>query len=173
MKKFDAVIVGAGLTGLRVAIELVKHDKKVAVISKTHPMRSHSISASGGLNAALGNHPDSKGDSSDIHAGDTLSYGYGFSDEASVRSLTDHAPDAIREMERWGCLFSRMPDDKIAQRNFGASTFPRTVYSADKTGHALMNTLYEQCIRLRHNKSDHIRFFEEWLVVKCLVNQNR
>lgn len=173
MKRFDAIVVGAGLSGMRAAIELLKNDRSVAMISKCHPMRSHSVTASGGINAALGNHPDSANDSIEMHANDTLSYGYYFSEEATVKRFTNEAIDSIHEMEKWGCLFSRTKDNKIAQRNFGASTYPRTVYSKDKTGHALMNTLYEQCIRLRLNKAPLFQVFEEWEVIKLIEQQNQ
>ena len=167
MKKYDLIIVGAGMAGLRAAIEAVKQDLHVAVISKVHPLRSSSVIASGGLNAVL-----DKKDSIEKHFQDTLECGYHASDTEVLKTFVNKAPAKIKELERWGCLFSREKDSSIAQRQMGASSFPRTVYASDKTGHVIMNTLYEQCIRLRHNKPDLLRFYDEWFVQKLLVFNN-
>jgi len=169
MKNYDLIIVGAGLAGLRAAIEAVKQDLHVAVISKVHPLRSSSVVASGGLNAVV----DKNGnDSIEQHYQDTMECGYNVSDPDVLKTFVDHAPGKIRELERWGCLFSREKDGNMAQRQLGASSYPRTLYASDKTGHAMMNTLYQQCIRLRHNKPDLLRFYDEWFVQKLLINNN-
>jgi succinate dehydrogenase / fumarate reductase flavoprotein subunit len=169
MKQYDLIIVGAGMTGLRAAIEAVKQDLHVAVISKQHPLRAASVVASGGLNAALDKNGE---DSPDRHYQDTMACGYNTSDPDVLSTFVSKAPAKIKELERWGCLFSRTKDDQIAQRLMGASSYPRTVYASDKTGHVIMNTLYEQCVRLRHNKPDLLRFYDEWFVQKLLVFNN-
>lgn len=169
MKNYDLIIVGAGMTGLRAAIEAVKQDLRVAVISKVHPLRSSSVVASSGLNAVI----DKEGkDSIEQHYKDTMKCGYNVSDPEVLKTFVNKAPGKIRELERWGCLFSREKDGNISQRQSGASSFPRMVYASDKTGHAVMNTLYQQCIRLRHNKPDLLRFYDEWFVQKLLVFNN-
>ncbi|MCD6337032.1 MAG: FAD-binding protein [Candidatus Marinimicrobia bacterium] len=174
MKKYDLVIVGAGITGLRAAIGGVKQGLHVAIISKVHPLRSHSVTASGGLNAVLiKNNPDGEdSDTFEKHFQDTMKCGCNTSDPEALQLLVEGAPGKIKELERWGCLFSREQDGSIAIRTMGAATFPRTVYSSDKTGHVVMNTLYEQCIRLRQNKPDLLRFYDEWFVHKLLVYNN-
>ena len=174
MKKYDLIIVGGGMTGLRAAIEGVKQGLHVAVISKVHPLRSHSVAASGGLNAVLGkkNSEEDDTDTLEKHFQDTMECGYNASDPEALQLLVDRAPGKIKELERWGCLFSREQDDSIAVRTMSASSFPRTIYSSDKTGHVIMNTLYEQCIRLRQNKPDLLRFYDEWFVHKLLVYNN-
>ncbi len=174
MKKYDVVIVGAGITGLRAAIEAVKQDLHVAVISKVHPLRSSSVVASGGINAVLTNKSskDETGDSTDRHFQDTMDCGYDASESEALKILVNNAPAKIKELERWGCLFSRNKNNSIAQRQMGGATFSRTVYASDKTGRVIMNTLYEQCIRLRHNKPDMLRFYDEWFVQKLLTYNN-
>ncbi|MBN2780371.1 MAG: FAD-binding protein [Candidatus Marinimicrobia bacterium] len=174
MREYDVIIVGAGMAGLRAAVGTVKRGLKVAVITKVHPLRSHSVAASGGINAVLPQNGEAHqpSDSIEQHYRDTLECGYNLSEPEAVEILVSRAPGMIREMERWGCLFSREKDDRIAVRNMGGATFPRTVYASDKTGHAMMNTLYEQCVRLRQNKPDQLRFFEEWFVTKLLVLNN-
>lgn len=167
MRNYDLIIVGAGMTGLRAAIEAVKHDLNVAVISKVHPMRSHSVIASGGLNAALPR--KSSPDSTDQHFQDTMECGYNASEHDALKIFVEEAPKKIKELEKWGCLFSREKDSSIAVRKMGVSSYPRTIYSSDKTGHVVMSTLYEQCVRLRQNKPDKLRFYNEWFVQKLLV----
>ena len=170
MKKYDLIIVGAGLAGLRAAIEAVKYDLHVAVISKVHPLRSSSVTASGGLNAAMPRR--SSPDSTDLHYEDTMECGHNTSEHEALNTFVKAAPHKIKELEKWGCLFSREKDSSIAVRKMGASTYPRTIYSSDKTGHVVMSTLYEQCIRLRQNRPDKLRFYNEWFVQRLLVNNN-
>lgn len=170
MRNYDLIIVGAGMAGLRAAIEAVKHDLHVAVISKVHPMRSHSVAASGGLNAVIPRR--SSPDSADIHFQDTMECGHNASDYDALKTFVKEAPQKIKELEKWGCLFSREKDSSIAVRKMGASSYPRTIYSSDKTGHTVMSTLYEQCIRLRQNKPDKLRFYDEWFVQRLLVSNN-
>ncbi len=157
----DILVVGAGLSGLRVAIELAeKHD--VAVITKVHPLRSHSVAAQGGINAAL------RGDDSwESHAFDTVKGSDYLADQDVVETLTKNAPSAVIENERWGTAFSRTDDGKIAQRPFGGAGFPRTCYAADRTGHNLLHTTYEQALRRG------VQFYEEYFVTSLVRNKDR
>ncbi|PWI48481.1 fumarate reductase (quinol) flavoprotein subunit [Candidatus Heimdallarchaeota archaeon B3_Heim] len=146
VKEFDALIVGGGLSGLRAGLELSKK-WKVALVSKVVPVRSHSGAAQGGINAALGNHPDGEEDNPVKHAFDTVKGSDYLADQDVVMFMTKEAPKIVVEFESMGAPFSRFEDGKIAQRPFGGAGSPRTCYAADRTGHALLHTLYEQCVR--------------------------
>ncbi|MDD3965672.1 MAG: FAD-binding protein [Candidatus Neomarinimicrobiota bacterium] len=175
MKEFDIIIVGAGAAGLRAAIAAVRKNLRVAVISKVHPLRSQSVLASGGINAVqdIRNEENGKNaqdrDSMQAYLQDILNCGCGFSDIAAAETLVRRTPSVIKDLERWGCLLNMESDGRFALRRMGVSSFPRTHFAEDKTGLALMHTLYEQCVRLRQNKPDLLRFFDEWLVLKLLV----
>ncbi len=141
----DVLIVGGGLAGLRAAVGLCdKYD--VGLISKVHPIRSHSIAAQGGINAALANNPDSKDDTWEKHTFDTIKGSDYLADQDAVEIMCKEAIKIVYEMEHWGCPFSRFPDKTIAQRPFGGAGYPRTCYSADITGHVLLNTLFERAV---------------------------
>jgi succinate dehydrogenase / fumarate reductase flavoprotein subunit len=157
----DVIIVGAGLSGLRVAIELCeKFD--VAVVTKVHPLRSHSVAAQGGVNAALG-----EDDSWEAHAFDTVKGSDYLADQDVVEILAKEAPRAVIENERWGTSFSRTEDGKIAQRPFGGAAFPRTCYAADRTGHNLLHTTFEQSLKRG------IKFYTEWFVTSLVKSDDR
>ena len=140
---YDAVIMGAGLAGLSAALTLAENhpDMKVAVLSKVHPVRSHSGAAQGGINAAV-----AADDLWQDHYYDTLKGGWFLGDQDAVRILTEQAPGAIHTLDRWGTIFNRNPDGSFAQRAFGGQRRNRTCFVADKTGHALLNTLYEKAV---------------------------
>jgi len=141
----DVLIVGGGLAGLRAAVGLC--DKyNVGLISKVHPIRSHSIAAQGGINAALANNPDSKDDTWEKHAFDTIKGSDYLADQHAVEIMCQEAIKIVYEMEHWGCPFSRFPDNTIAQRPFGGAGYPRTCFSSDITGHVLLNTLFERAV---------------------------
>jgi succinate dehydrogenase / fumarate reductase flavoprotein subunit len=141
----DVLIVGGGLAGLRTAVGLC--DKyNVGLFSKVHPIRSHSIAAQGGINAALANNPDARDDTPEKHTFDTVKGGDYLGDQDAVEIMCKEAPIIVYEMEHWGCPFSRLSDNTIAQRPFGGAGYPRTCYSADITGHVLLNTLYERSV---------------------------
>lgn len=140
--RHDAIVIGAGLAGLRVAIELAP-DHDVAILTKVHSLRSHSVAAQGGINAALG-----ENDSWNSHAFDTVKGSDYLADQDAVEILTREAPRAVIENEQWGTAFSRTDEGKIAQRPFGGAGFPRTCYAADRTGHNLLHTTFEQVMRL-------------------------
>ena len=141
----DVIIVGGGLAGLRAAVGLCD-TYDVALLSKVHPIRSHSIAAQGGINAALGNNPEGKDDTWEKHTFDTIKGSDYLADQDAVELMCKEAINVVYEMEHWGCPFSRFPEGTIAQRPFGGAGFPRTCFSADLTGHVLLNTLYERAV---------------------------
>src|SRR3954451_18823041 len=140
----DVLIVGAGLAGMRAAIEAVDAGADVALLSKLHPTRSHSGAAEGGINAALGN---ASPDSPEEHAFDTVKGSDYLGDQDAIEILCEEAPDDVYQLEHWGAVFSRDEGGRIAQRPFGAAGHPRTAYAADITGHVLVQTLYEQVVK--------------------------
>ncbi len=166
MEQFDVLVVGGGLAGLRAAVAAQEAGVKVAVISKLHPVRSHSGAAQGGINAPLGNNPKGKDDSPQKHAYDTIKGSDFLADQDAVETFIGAAAQAIYELEHWGCPFSRTEDGRIAQRPFGGAAFPRTCYGADRTGHYILQTLYEQIIKRN------IKVFEEWFVTSLVVDNN-
>lgn len=164
---YDALIVGGGLTGLRAALELANEAKKVAVLSKVHPLRSHSVAAQGGINAALGNNKEAGEDSWQSHAFDTVKGSDYLADQDAVSILCRQAPAAVLEMEHLGTVFSRDGSGKLAQRPFGGAGFPRTCYAADRTGHNLLHALYENVIE------SNVEFLDEHFVSSLVVDQGR
>ncbi len=165
MLKYDVLIVGAGGGGLMAALEASKaKDVKVGVITKVYPTRSHTGAAQGGINAALANVDPS--DSPEVHAFDTVKGSDYLGDQDAIEFMCYEAPKRIYELEHLGVPFSRLPDGRIAQRPFGGAGFPRTCYAADKTGHVMLHTLYEQCL-----KND-VEFLNEWYVHELIVDNN-
>jgi len=162
----DIIVVGGGLAGMRAAIEAASGGADVALLSKIHPLRSHSGAAQGGINAALCNNPDSSDDSPERHGYDTIKGSDFLADQQAAITMTSDAPGVIYEMEHWGCPFSRMENGKIAQRPFGGAGYPRTCYGADKTGLYLLHTLYEQTIRLNTH------YYEEWIVLQLAIDNS-
>jgi len=160
----DVLVVGAGCAGMRAAIAAHDAGADVAMISKLHPTRSHSGAAEGGINAALGN---AKEDSPEIHAYDTVKGSDYIGDQDAIEVFTAEAPGDIVQLERWGAVFSRRDDGKLAQRPFGAAGSPRTVYAADITGHVLIQVLYEQVV-----KRD-IKVYEEFFAWQLVLNDER
>ena len=154
----DIIVVGAGLAGMRAAIEAARNGVNVAIVSKVHPIRSHSVAAQGGINAAL-----AMNDSWDAHAFDTVKGSDYLGDQDAIEIMCKEGPGDIFELDSMGCLFSRDDKGNIAQRPFGGADFPRTCYAADRTGHAILHTLYEQLIR--HG----VPVYEEWFVVSLAV----
>jgi succinate dehydrogenase / fumarate reductase flavoprotein subunit len=160
----DVIVVGGGLSGLRAAIEAKKAGVDVAILSQVHPGRSHSGQAQGGINAALGNHPDGRDDNREKHAFDTVKGGDFLVDQDCAIQMAEDAPRVIYEMDHWGCPFSRFEDGTIAQRPFGGAGFPRCCYGADKTGHYLLHTLVEQAYRLQ------VKMYVEQYVSSLIVH---
>ena len=160
----DVVVVGAGCAGMRAAIEAFDAGADVALLSKIHPVRSHSGAAEGGINAALGNASE---DDPEKHAFDTVKGSDYLGDQDAIEILCQEAPEDVYQLERWGAVFSRTPDGRIAQRPFGAAGEPRTAYAADITGHVLIHVLYEQVM-----KRD-IPTYEEFFAWKLVVDDDR
>jgi len=163
----DILVVGGGLTGLRAAIEAKKAGRDVAILSKVHPLRSHSVAAQGGINAALGNAPAPIKDSWENHAFDTIKGSDYLADQDAVEVMCREGIERVIEMEHWGTLFSRTEDGKIAQRPFGGAGFPRTCYAADRTGHNLLHVLYEQMTGLQ------IPVYEEWYALSLVLGEGK
>ena len=161
---YDVIIVGGGLAGMRAAIAAHDAGVKVGLLSKIHPVRSHSGAAQGGINAALGNHPEGHDDTPDRHAYDTVKGSDFLADQDAVELMANMAPEIIVELEHWGCPFSRFDDGSIAQRPFGGAGFPRTCYGADRTGLYLLHTCYEQVVK--RNIDVHYEHFVTRLAVK-------
>ncbi|MHA1916403.1 MAG: FAD-dependent oxidoreductase, partial [Promethearchaeota archaeon] len=166
VEEFDFLIVGAGLSGLRAGLELSKK-WNTAVISKVYPVRSHSGAAQGGINAALGNLEEGKGDTPKGHAFDTVKGSDYLADQDVVMFMCEEAPKIVVEFESMGVPFSRLDSGLIAQRPFGGAGFPRTCYAGDRTGHALLHTLNEQSVR--HG----VTFFDEYFIIDLFQANGR
>ncbi len=155
-------MIGGGLAGLRATLAAAEAGADVAIVTKVQPLRSHSVAAQGGINAAL-----REDDSTESHAFDTVKGSDYLADQDAVMVLTGEAPDRVREMEHWGTVFSRAEDGRIAQRPFGGAGYPRTAYAQDRTGHNLLHTLYETALR------EGIRVYDEFFVTKLVVSGGR
>ena len=159
--KYDVVVVGAGGSGLRATVGAVENGFKTACISKVFPTRSHTVAAQGGISAALGNMGD---DDWRWHMYDTVKGSDWLGDQDAIEYLCKNAPKAVLELENYGVPFSRTEDGKIYQRafggmtkNYGESTAQRTCAAADRTGHAIIHTLYGQS--LKHGADYYIEYF--------------
>jgi len=159
---YDVVIVGAGLAGSTAARELEKEGKNVAVITKLHPLRSHSGAAQGGINAAL-----SDEDSIELHEFDTVKGSDYLADQDVVELMCKEAPKTIRWAERMGAAFSRNENGTIAQRPFGGQSSPRACYAKDRTGLTLLQTVYEQALR------SGVKFWDEWYAADIIYKDGK
>ena len=162
MLEHDVLIVGAGLAGLRAAIAAADAGADVALLSKVHPVRSHTCCAQGGINGALGDD-----DSWEAHMFDTVKGSDYLGDQDAIEVMTREAPRDLIALEHMGCPFSRNDDGTIAQRPFGGAGFPRTAYAADISGFVILHTLYEQCLKRG------IKVYEEWFLTRLVVNDER
>ncbi|PPJ63120.1 succinate dehydrogenase/fumarate reductase flavoprotein subunit [Cuspidothrix issatschenkoi] len=167
MLEHDVIIVGGGLAGCRAAVEIARIDPslKVAIVAKTHPIRSHSVAAQGGMAASLKNVDDT--DSWEAHAFDTVKGSDYLADQDAVAILTQQAPDVVIDLEHLGVLFSRLPDGRIAQRAFGGHSHNRTCYAADKTGHAILHELVNNLRRYG------VQIYEEWYVMRLILEDGQ
>jgi succinate dehydrogenase / fumarate reductase, flavoprotein subunit len=168
--KFDVVIVGAGGAGLMSAMQLA-HNSSIAVISKLYPTRSHTGAAQGGVAAALGNLEE---DHWKWHMFDTVKGGDYLVDQDAAEVLAREAIDAVYDLEHWGLPFNRTEDGKIDQRrfgghtrNFGESPVRRSCYAADRTGHMILQTMYQQSIK------NQVHFFNEYMMLDLLINDGQ
>lgn len=180
----DVIVVGAGLAGTWAALTAAQHGvKDIGVLSKIHPLRSHSGAAQGGIAAALNNvrpvadtgprgpleqiPPEAEpADSWELHMFDTIKGSDWLGDQDAIEIMVKEAPDILYAYEHMGCVFSRTPDGRIAQRRFGGHSAPRANYAADWTGHVLLHTIHEQA--LRHG----VQFYSEWYVMELLIEEN-
>ncbi|OWY67848.1 succinate dehydrogenase flavoprotein subunit [cyanobacterium TDX16] len=167
MLEHDVIIVGGGLAGCRAAVEIARLDPSlnVAVVAKTHPIRSHSVAAQGGIAATLKNVDDK--DSWEAHAFDTVKGSDYLADQDAVELLAREAPDVVIDLEHMGVLFSRLPDGRIAQRAFGGHSHNRTCYAADKTGHAILHELVNNLRRYG------VQVYEEWYVMRLILEDGQ
>ena len=165
-RRFDALIVGGGGAGLRAALQLARSDVTVAVVSKVFPTRSHTVSAQGGITAALANVDD---DRWEWHMYDTVKGGDWLGDQDAIEFMCREAASAVYELEHMGLPFSRLDNGKIYQRpfggqskHFGGEQATRTCAAADRTGHAMLHTLYQQNVQRR------TQFFDEYFALDLL-----
>ena len=163
----DVLIVGGGLAGCRAALEIVRTNPNLSIglIAKTHPIRSHSVAAQGGIAATLKNVDAT--DSWEAHAFDTVKGSDYLADQDAVEILTKEAPDVVIDLEHMGVLFSRLPDGRIAQRAFGGHSHNRTCYAADKTGHAILHELVNNLMKYG------VTLYDEWYVMRLILEDNQ
>jgi len=159
MYEHDVIVVGAGGAGLRAAIAAQEEGADVAIVSKLHPVRSHTGAAEGGINAAL-----REGDSWELHAYDTMKGSDYLGDAPAVETLAQDSRDEVVQLEHWGMAFSRDADGRMSQRPFGGLSFPRTTYAGAETGHQLLHTMYEQLVKRG------IEVYDEWQVLELAVS---
>jgi succinate dehydrogenase / fumarate reductase flavoprotein subunit len=159
MYEHDVIVVGAGGAGMRAAIAAQEAGADVAIVSKLHPVRSHTGAAEGGINAALRD-----GDSWEDHAYDTMKGSDYLGDAPAVETLCRDSPKETIQLEHWGMAFSREEDGRVSQRPFGGLSFPRTTYAGAETGHQLLHTMYEQLVK------SGVDVYDEWYVLRLAVS---
>ena len=167
---FDVVVVGAGGAGLRATLECAAKGLKTACITKVFPTRSHTVAAQGGVAAALGNNGE---DDWRWHMYDTVKGSDWLGDQDAIEFLCKNAPEAVYELEHFGVPFSRTPDGRIYQRAFGGMTShygkavaQRTAAAADRTGHAILHSLYGQCVK------HEVNFFVEYFALDLIMEDD-
>ena len=163
MYDHDVLIVGAGLAGMRAALAATDLGVDVAVVSKVHPVRSHSNAAQGGINAAL----TDRGDDWRDHAYDTIKGSDFLGDQDAIELMCREAGEEVISMEHMGAIFNRDEEGKLGTRSFGGQRQARTFFVADFTGQALLHVLYEQIIK------SGVRVYEEWFVLSLIIDEGR
>ena len=161
MYEYDVIVVGAGGAGLRAAIAAHEEGADVALVTKLHPVRSHTGAAEGGINAAL-----REGDDWELHAYDTMKGSDYLGDAPAIDTFAKDAPKEVVQLEHWGMPFSREDDGRVSQRPFGGLSFPRTTYAGAETGHHLLHTMYEQVVKRG------IDVYDEWYVLNAAVTDH-
>lgn len=164
MRSHEVVVVGAGLAGQRAALAALDAGREVAVISKLHPLRSHSGAAQGGINAAVGAE-----DSVDTHIYDTVKGSDYLGDQDAIEYFCKEAGPIVVEMEHFGTIFSRAEDGSLARRPFGGAGFPRTIYAADRTGLALLQAIWERL----GSEAKRFTLYSEWDLTRVVVRDGR
>jgi succinate dehydrogenase / fumarate reductase flavoprotein subunit len=154
----DILVLGAGLAGMRAALEAARHGADVGIVTKVHPLRSHSNAAQGGINAAIG-----EGDTWESHAFDTIRGSDYLADQDAVEVMCREAPSDIIEFEHMGVIFYRNDDGKLGTRAFGGASQARTYFVGDITGQALLVTLYDQILKAG------VKVYEEWFATTLYV----
>src|SRR5271169_3569554 len=169
-RQFDALVVGAGGSGMRASLQLAQHGLSVAVLSKVFPTRSHTVAAQGGIGAALGNMSE---DHWLWHMYDTIKGSDWLGDQDAIEYMCKMAPQVVYELEHFGMPFDRNPDGTIYQRpfgghmaNFGETPVQRACAAADRTGHAMLHTLYQRNVRAR------TQFFVEWMALDMIRDES-
>ena len=160
MYDHDVLVIGAGLAGMRAAIEAYRMGADVAIVSKVHPVRSHSNAAQGGINAAMGGEGDD--DTWEVHAYDTVKGSDWLGDQDAIEIMAREAPQDIYELEHMGVVFARDEYGRLATRAFGGATNQRTFYVADITGQAILQVMYEQLMK------SGMRVYEEWFALSLI-----
>jgi succinate dehydrogenase / fumarate reductase flavoprotein subunit len=163
MQSHDVLILGAGLAGMRAALAATEEGVDVAVVSKVHPVRSHSGAAQGGINAAL----TDRGDDWKDHAYDTIKGSDFLGDQDAIEIMCREAGEEVIAMEHMGAIFNRDEEGKLGTRSFGGQRQARTFFVADFTGQALLHVLYEQIIKAG------VRVYEEWFVVSLIMEDGK
>ncbi|HZK15874.1 MAG TPA: FAD-dependent oxidoreductase, partial [Solirubrobacterales bacterium] len=162
MPTHDVLVIGAGLAGQRAALAAAEQGVSVGILSKVHPVRSHSNAAQGGINAALD--PD---DSWESHAFDTVKGSDYLGDQDAIEVMCREAPEEILHLEHLGVTFHRNEEGKLGTRAFGGASAARTYYVADITGQAIMHVLYEQLMK----HSDSVARYEEWFCTALAMDE--
>ncbi len=158
MYEHDVIVVGGGGAGLRAAVAAQEAGADTAIVTKLHPVRSHTGAAEGGINAAI-----REGDDWELHAYDTMKGSDYLGDAPAIETLAQDSPKDTIKLEHWGMPFSREEDGTVSQRPFGGLSFPRTTYAGAETGHHLLHTMYEQAVKFG------VQVYDEWFVSQLAV----
>src|SRR6202051_2235682 len=163
MPEHDVLIIGAGLAGQRAALAAAREGVSVGIISKVHPVRSHSVAAAGGINAAISLTDDWRS-----HAYDTVKGSDFLGDQDAIEVMCSEAPAEVMNLEHMGVTFHRNESGELDLRAFGGASMKRTAYVADITGQAMLHVLYEQLMK-HHEQVDS---YEEWFITSLLRDEH-